>query len=77
VTTTCSVKDCGGSTARLLLDGVRVCVDHLLALEGGQTVRLADGGRITISGRWPLGQSPRMRQTLTPRFWRWLREKAS
>ena len=72
MTATCSALSCSGVSARLLRDDVRLCIDHLLALQRGETVALVGGGRLAITVRWPKGQSPRMRQTLTPRFWRWL-----
>ena len=75
MTITCSGLGCSGATARLLLDGVGLCLDHLLALERGETVHLADGGRLTITGRWPKGMSPRLRSRLTSGFWRWLGAK--
>ena len=75
--TTCSALACTGASARLLRDGVRLCIGHLLTLQAGETIHLADGGRLTIVARWPKGRSPAMRSRLTPRFWRWIQEQPS
>jgi hypothetical protein len=71
MTTNCSASHCERPTARLLLDGaVGLCVGHLLALEGGKVIHLGDGGRLSITGRWPRGKSPAMRSRQPGRFWR-------